>query len=330
MLKLFNSNIAVQALLIIVALVLLWLRPLIAPPLMAAAPTDGVLYTLILHLFSAAPRAAVIVAMLLVLTEGVMLNLLLTNINLVPQTTLLPTLLYVIFMSAPATTLTPMILVAGALIACVQQLSLHGTLLTIPTTRICSATALISLCSLFYIPALAILVSYLLVAVSYRLYGWRDIATLILGFLAPYVFLVTVLYMTDDLASWWSATAAVLGDITLYVAPTDTLPLIANIVLTLVFVVSVFMLWSRIGEHPVMWQKNATTVMLVIVGGVLMLFFSRLMPVDLALFAIPFALCGTHMLMPTIGRSAANSRRKQRLWIYDILMVLIIIAALVC
>ena len=330
MLKLFNSNMAIQALLIIVALVLLWLRALIAPPPMVASPTDGGLYTLLLNLLSSAPRAAVVIAMILVLVEGVLLNLLLADINLVPQTSLLPTLLYVIFMSAPATTLTPMILVAGVLIACIHQLALHGTLLTIPTTRICSATALISLCSMFYLPALALLVSYILVAVSYRLYSWRDIATMILGFLASYIFLLTVLYMTDNLAIWWSATAAALGDITFTTIATDTLPFIANIVLTLIFAASVFMLWSKLGEHPVMWQKNASTVMFFTVGGITMLFFSHMLPVDLSFFAIPFALCGTHMLMPANGRSSASRRRNQRLWINDLLLVLIIIAAFVC
>ena len=120
--------------------------------------------------------------MLLVLIEGVLLNILLSDMGLVPQTTLLPTLLYIVFLSAPATTLTPMILVSAALIACTWQLSLKGTLLTISTSRICSATAIIGLCSLFYLPALAIIVSYLLVAISYRLYNWRDITTMMLGF----------------------------------------------------------------------------------------------------------------------------------------------------
>ncbi len=330
MLKLFKNNMAMQALLILAVLLLLWLRPLIAPPAMVTAPTDGILYTLLLPLFANAPQAAVIIAMILVLIEGVLLNILLSDMGLVPQTTLLPTLLYIVFLSAPATTLTPMILVSAALIACTWQLSLKGTLLTISTSRICSATAIIGLCSLFYLPALAIIVSYLLVAISYRLYNWRDITTMMLGFLAPYVLLVTILYLTDGLAAWWSTTSASLGDITMHIMPTTWLPLTANIVLVLLFVASIFSLWFRLGEHPVMWQKNASTVMLISVGAIVMLLYSRLLPVDLAFFAIPFALCGTHMLMPSISRPTASHSRKQRLWVYDLLLVLIIAAAFLC
>lgn len=330
MLKIFKNNMAFQALLILAVLILLWLRPLIAPPAMVAAPTDGILYTLLLPLFANAPRTAVIIAMLLVLIEGVLLNILLSDTGLVPQTTLLPTLLYIVFFSAPATTLSPMIFVSGALILCAWQLSLKGTLLTIPTSRICSATAIIGLCSLFYLPALAIIASYLLVAVSYRLYNWRDITTMLLGFFAPYVLLVTILHLTNGLAGWWSSTTASLGHITMHVIPTAWLPLTANIFLALLFAVSLFSLWFRLGEHPVMWQKNASTEMLVSVGGIIMLFYSRLLPVDMTFFAIPFALCGTHFLMPSICRPTASRSRKQRLWVYDMLLVLIIAAAFLC
>lgn len=319
-----------QALLILAVLIVLWLRPLITPPAMIASPTDGILYSLLLPLFANAPRTAVIIAMLLVLIEGVLVNILLSDTGLVPQTTLLPTLLYVVFLSAPATTLTPMLFVSAALIACTWQLSLKGTLLTIPTNRICSTTAIIGICSLFYLPALAIIVSYLLVAISYRLYNWRDITTMLLGLLAPYLLLVTILYLTDGLAGWWSATAAVLGDITMHVEPTAALPLTANIVLAVLFAVSLFTLWFRLGEHPVLWQKNATTVMLISVGGIAMMLYTRLLPVDLAFFAIPFALCGTHLLMPTLCRPSASRSRKQRLWIYDILLIVIIVAAFLC
>lgn len=329
MLKLFRNNMVLQVLLIIAALVVLWLRQLMTPPTMVASPTDGVLYTLLLSALSTASRAAVIIAMILILAEGVLLNLLLSNMGLVPQTSLLPTLLFIVFMSAPATTLTPMILVTGALIACVHQLMLRGTLLAISTEHICSATALIGLCSMFYVPALAILVSYLLVAVSFRLYSWREVAALFLGIMAPYILLITILYLTGNLITWWDITTANFGQFGIQIAHMDTLTLIANIVLILVFAASIFILWGHLGEHPVVWQKNASTVMLVSVGSLVMLFLSTLLPANPAFFAVPFALCGTHMLMPA-NTYHTRGRSKQRLWIYDLLFIITFAAALVC
>lgn len=329
MVNLFRKNMAVQALLILVALILLWLRQLITPQPMLAMDTDGILYTLLQSWLSAVPRVAVIIAMILVLAEGLMLNILLSDIGLVPQTTLLPTLLYIILMSAPATTITPMLMVNAALIASVHLLMLRGTLLTIPASRICSVTSLIGLCSLFYIPSLALIISYLFVAISFRLYNWRDIVAMLLGLFAPYLMLVTVLFMADSLPAWWSATTASLGGFAFSIAKTETLPLIANIILGLIAAAAIFTLWSNLGKHPVLWQKNASTVMLLSVGGIIMLFYSHVLPMDLSFFAISFALCGTHMLLPQRNVSIIG-RRKQHLWIYDIILILTIAAAIVC
>jgi hypothetical protein len=69
--------------------------------------------------------------------------------------------------------------------------------------------------------------------------------------------------------------------------------------------------------------------MLLTVGGIIMLFYSSLMPIAHSFFAIPFALCGTHMLLPKRNMGIIG-RRKQYLWIYDVLFVITFIAALVC
>ena len=89
------------------------------------------------------------------------------------------------------------------------------------------------------------------------------------------------------------------------------------------------MLWGKLGEHPVLWQKNASTVMLLAIAGIIMLFYSHLLPVNLSFFAIPFAFCGTHMLLPKRNVGIIG-RRKQRLWIYDVILILTFVAALVC
>ena len=318
---------AVQVLLIVAAMLLLWGRAIVKP--VAMADSDAVLYHLLYLGLQSLPRLAVVIAMLLVLAEGVWLNLLLSNVGLVPQTTLLPTLLYVVMMSAPATTLTPMILVCGILIGITHQLMLRTTLLTISTDKVCSTTALIGLASMFYLPSLAFILTYLLVVVNYRLYSWRDWMSMLLGFLAPYIFLILILFLTDNLTIWWSGTYYSLADITLNSGAASPLASAANIALLLVFVASLIVLWGHLGEHPIVWQKNATTVMLLAVGGVGMLAYSRVFPVDMRFFALPFALCGMHFFMPE-KRNFSYGRRKKRSWLPDIILIIMIIAAIVC
>ena len=327
MIKLFRKNMVTQVLLIVAALLLLWIRALLHP----TAMTDGggVLYHLIYLGLSPLPRVATVVAMVLIVAEGLWLNLLLSDVGLVPQTTLLPTLLYVIMMSAGARTLTPMVFVGGIMIAITYELMLRTTLLTISTEKICSATALIGLASMFYVPSLALLLSYLLVVINYRLYSWRDWVAMLLGLMAPYIVLVTVLYLTDNLQEWWSGTYYNLSDVSLRSDKGGTLSMIGNIVLIGVFAASFVFLWSRLGEHTIVWQKNATSVMLLSVGCAAMLVYSQLFPVDMRLFAVPFTLCSFHMLMPE-KTNLGLGRKRQRTWIRDLVLILTLTAAIVC
>lgn len=326
MIKLFRKNTVVQVLLILAATLLLWGRSLVYPPTMADG--DAVLYHLLYMGISTLPRLAVVIALLLVLAEGVWLNLMLANVGLVPQTTLLPTLLYIILMSAPATTLTPAVFVGGIMIAITHQLMLRTTLLTITTEKICSATALIGLASMFYLPSLALILSYLLVVINYRLYSWRDWLSMLLGLAAPYIMLITVLHLTGNLSIWLSGTYYSLGGISLQSDTAKALAIGGNVVLVLVFLVSLFVLWGHLGEHPIVWQKNSTTVMLLSVGSAAMLLYSHVFPVDMRLFAVPFTLCAFHLLMPEKIHNYGH--RKQRTWILDIVLLLTFIAALVC
>ena len=327
MIKLFRKNMVTQVLLIVAALLLLWIRALLHP----TAMTDGggVLYHLIYLGLSPLPRVATVVAMVLIVAEGLWLNLLLSDVGLVPQTTLLPTLLYVIMMSAGARTLTPMVFVGGIMIAITYELMLRTTLLTISTEKICSATVLIGLASMFYVPSLALLLSYLLVVINYRLYSWRDWVAMLLGLMAPYIVLVTVLYLTDNLQEWWSGTYYNLSDVSLRSDRGRTLSMIGNIVLIGVFAASFVFLWSRLGEHTIVWQKNATSVMLLSVGCAAMLVYSQLFPVDMRLFAVPFTLCSFHMLMPE-KTNLGLGRKRQRTWIRDLVLILTLTAAIVC
>lgn len=332
MIKLFHRDILTQAVLIVVALLLLWGRALLSPAPMEAGEHPAVLYGLLCRWLAGVPRLAVVIAMLLVLLEGVMLNLLLANVGLVSQNSLLPTLLYLVAMSTGPLTLTPMILVCGIAIACLNQLVLRGTLLTISPAQICGATALIGVATLFYQPALFLMVSYLLIASNYRLYNWKDWMLMILGFAAPYVLLVAVLYMCDGLAAWWPTIPASLSVSHFPLATGHwSLATVATIFLILIFLWSLFNVISHTGERPVLWQRNASTVMLYTLGGVgMILATGHWLLATTTFLAIPFAFCTYRMLTTASETHLGFGRRKKFSWIYDLLLILTLIAALLC
>lgn len=324
----FKQSILLQAVVIVLAVAALW-GGAVASPLPMPSPQGGdVLYGVLHGWLGGAPRLAAIVAMLLVLAGGVRLNMILVDLGMSSQNSLLPTLLFVICMSAPATTLTPMTIVTLLMIGSMDLLAIKGTLLTIPPERVCATNALIGLCSMFYLPAVLLLLSYLMVAVNYRLYSWRDWAVMLLGFFAPYILLAMVLMFTGDLAGWWSSVADAFGGARFVVSTVPLLQAAGCVVLVAVMVAGVVSVSSRAGESTVLWQRNAVTLLSTLLGGVAMLAASRLFPVDMQFFALPFTFGVGCLLMPQ--RSALLGGRKRREWVYTVLLVLIFISAVIC
>lgn len=330
MLKAIQRNVVLQIVLILTALFLLWGHPLIAPEPMSAGEHPAVLYSLLCNWLSTVPRLAVIIAMLLVLVEGVIFNLLLVNVGLAPQNSLLPTLLFVLVTGAGATTLTPALIVCGIAIVCLYQLMLRGTLLTIPAGKICSATALIGIASMFYLPAGMLMASYLLIAVNYRLYGWRDWMLMLLGLAAPYIALLTVLYLTDGIDTWWQDTVSGMSTFSMQTGTIDTLPAIGGFTLAAILLWGIVATLGRMNERPVLWQKNATTVILLTLGAIGMMLYTPLLPLQIILFALPFTFCVTQLLTAATEIHTGFGRHKRRTWMYDIVFVIIIIASLLC
>jgi len=327
--NLFKQSIPLQAIVILIATLALWIGAIVSPEPMTAPEGGAVLYGVVYRLLAGEPRLAAIIAMILIVAEAATFNVILVNNNLTPQTSLLPTLLFIICMSAPATTITPMVLVTGLMVACMYQLSIRGSLLTIPSERACAATALIGLSSMFYLPAALMMVSYMLVAINYRLYSWRDWIVMILGFAAPYIILATVLMFTEGFTEWWASVEAMFANLHLHVAKAALLPTLGCVVLLIVMLAGVVSVFSRSSESTVVWQKNAATVLYSIVGGICMVFAGRLFPTDMQLFAIAFTFGVSCLLTPESKHTMMRGRHKKE-WIYTAILVLIFVAAIVC
>lgn len=331
MIKLFLSNIILQAVLVFVALVLFWIRPLVAPAPMDAGEHPAVLYGLVCQLLHSLPRLAVVFAMLLILAEGIYVNVLLANIGLVPQNSLLPSLLYVLAFSVAPTTLTPAILASGFIIVALDQLLLRGSLLTIPSSKVCGATMLISIASLFYQPAILFVVSYLLIAANYRLYNWRDWMVMLLGLAIPYTALLLILYLCETITPWWQTTLSAF-QLSAASPHFSTLTWIALSVLCSVFIWSLLLVAGRLSERPAVWQRNATTVILITIGGFLVTIFVPLSshPAVFPYLALPSAFCTTRLLLAANDTHTGFGRKKNRQLLYNIILILIIIATAVC
>ena len=324
----FKQSILVQAVVILLAMAALWAGAIAHPQPMPMPQGSDVLYGVLYGWLGGMPGLAVAVAMLVVLASGVLLNVLLVDVGLSAQNSMLPTLLYVICMSAPATTLTPMTMVSLLMVVCMRQLAIKGTLLTIPPERACMATALIGICTMFYLPAVLLMLSYSLVVINYRLYSVRDWAIMLLGFLAPYILLAIVLMFTDGLPGWWQGVADAVASVHPYHVAMPLLQVMGGALMVAAIMAGVVAVWRNAGESTVQWQKNAVTLLSALLGGLAIWATSRLFPVDMQLFALPFTFGVGCLLMPR--RSSTLGSRKRREWIYTLLLFIIFFAAIIC
>jgi hypothetical protein len=329
MLRLFGRNTGIQAIIILAVVVVLWFGALIHPEPMPEPVGFAPLYSLIYSL-GMGPLVAVILSIVLAVGGGLCLNIMMVRVNLVSQNSLLPTLFYILFMGAQATTLTPTLIVGVMVIGIVNMFMLHGTLLTIASDKIFGAAALIGLCSMIYLPSAALVVTYMMVAVNYRLYGWREWMVLLLGLLAPYLLLWSYYFLTGELEESFVSMGATLSEHPQQESSVSQLSAIAAWVLATTFVVSLVVFWRTLSDKTVVWKKNATSILLVTVAGLVAMLYVGQYPPCLQNFAIPFALCAT-------GRFGNRERRRGyrrgiewREHLYELLFIIIIVSSVIC
>lgn len=329
MLKLFEKNTILQAVIILVVTALLWGQAFADPQPIAPSGHYAPLYDLLCSL-NPSPLVATILAMMLVVLGGFFFNYILVRANLASQNSLLPTLLFIVAMSATSPSLSPSLLAALLVIVIVNLMLLHSTLLTVAPDKIFGTAAIIGIASMLYMPSLTLIASYLLVVVNYRLYGWRDWMMFLLGLLAPYLLLWAILFLNDSLLDSFTAMADEFSTVTFTVAHLSSLQTAAHIVLLAVFVVSLLLVWSRMGERTVVWQKNSTTIMLLTITPLAIMPYSHLFPVNYHFLAIPFAYCLYQRFALSRQRRGGATRASWRQALYDILFILTLVAALVC
>ena len=166
---------------------------------------------------------------------------------------------------------------------------------------------------------------------GYRLYNWRDWMVLLLGLLAPYLLLWTILYMTGGLEESFMALKATLTPSAHWQLPSFDIAVAAHAVLLLFFAVSLFVLLSRFKEKTTLWQKNTLAVVMPAVAAIVAALYSPVISVNLQFFAVPFALCASLRFSSTTRHySASRHHRQWRTYLKDLLFLIVIAAAVIC
>lgn len=301
MLKIFRTDIFMQAIIILVVSVVMWIGVFLKPQPIPIEGGGPLFYWITGTL---TPRWGAIIAFLLVVAEGFIFNGILYRHKMISQNTLMPMLFYIMAMSLGSPTLTPILIGSFLLILAIGQLMLTSTLLSLTPDKVFGAAALVALATLFC-PSMAVFFIPLIIDMfTYSLYGWRDWTMLILGLLAPIILVETIYFVTDEI---FYRNYLLLYDLTdlHFRARGGWLNWIYSIIFAFIFILGLGASVVNSQNRNVNFKKNITAILTFTIGSILFSLYSNLIPIPTQAYAIPFA-CSTTSLF-------ADPQRKELL-----------------
>jgi len=198
----FKANYPGQYITIGVVGLLLWGVGAVHPPAMPPPQGPVPLYTLLFDWFSGTPYLAMGIGFVLVVFQTIWLNFIVLNHDLVPHNTSLTALLFLLFISLLPSylTLTPITLTIPFILFILQAL-LKAYHEPQPIELVYTAGFFVALASMFFFPALLLYCFLLCCLLLYRTMKWREWVSSLIGLATPYLYLVVVYFLRDNLSS---------------------------------------------------------------------------------------------------------------------------------
>ena len=293
MLKIFRTDIFTQAILIVLVAVGMWVGVFINPRPIPVEGGGPIFYWLTGRL---SPLWGAILSLILVLVEAFLLSAMLYRYKLIPQNTMMPSLFYVIAMGLGSPTLTPLVLGNLFLIFAIGQMMLTSTLLSISTDNIFASAALLAFATLLCPPMVVFFVPLFINMFNYSIYGWREWTVLILGILAPYIFVETIYYLED---TFFYRNYLLLYNLTDYQLNIHGNPVqwVYSVGFAIILLIGLGASVVDLQSSTVNLKKNCGAMLIFIIGGILYCAYASLVPLDTQAFATSFACCATSIFL---------------------------------
>lgn len=318
MLNLFRQNIFAQYAILLVVTLLMWASSFMNPVGMVSIDFNSPLSMVLYLWLKKEPLTATILAYLLMLGGGYMLNTILYNRRLIGQNTILPMFAYCILMSCSTETLglSPIVIVNIFVIILMQQMMVPDTL-HVSFDQIFNSAMVISIASLFYLPALTMLISLLLIVIIHSLYHWRHWVMLLLGLAAPYIIVFVVYFMSDSLTANSLVIRNELEDIKLFIAPSSFVQYLQQGGLILMILVGLIASISQSRDITVN-RRNMAILATPLVGGLGLLPYNTIFPID-----FQFLAPSTAVLIGIFFYNASPyTARNKKNWAVELLFVM--------
>jgi hypothetical protein len=200
LIRIFRSGYIIKIFMFLIISLLLWIPAFLSPPPIVTESTFGIGYDVILSKLYLSARLATFIAFALLLVQALVFNALLVNNPFFSKSVFLPALIYVILMSHHPSQLTlhPALLANFFLIFSLKNL--YNTYDKKEALREAFNTSFwVSLASLFYLPAIFMMLLVWWAFLIFRINTWREWIISVIGAITPYLLLLTVSYLTDGI-----------------------------------------------------------------------------------------------------------------------------------
>jgi hypothetical protein len=201
LIRIFRSGYIIKIFMFLVVSLLLWLPAFLSPPQPVASTTFGIAYDFLADFFIFSDTINVLVAFVLLLLQAIVFNAVLVENPLFSKSVFLPALIYVILMSHnPANLILHPALIANFFLIFSLK-NLYSTYEKKEALREAfNASFWVALASLFYLPAIYMMVLIWSAFLIFRINTWREWMISIIGVSTPYLILIAFFYLTDRMS----------------------------------------------------------------------------------------------------------------------------------
>jgi len=189
----------IQFLIYIGIAALMWVPEFMHPKAAVRIASEGPLYSFIASLLASHTLVSVSLVLAFVIGLSLILYFIGSVNDILPRENFLPAILYLFLMSwnTGLSAMNPL-LPSGILItlSIYTLMRMYGQ--SEPYRQVFTASALIGLSSLFYLPSIYFLIMIWISLVTYRITTWREWIIALIGFLIPFIYLISWYFWNDE------------------------------------------------------------------------------------------------------------------------------------
>ena len=274
------------------------------------------LYNILLNLTGDIIWLEILLAFVLLYIEALLVNIIATENNLAPKNTLIPAMLFIILMShSPDLTCLNPVLCANLFILLSVLIILKCYEETNIINHVFNASLFLSIASLFYFPAVFIIIWVWATFIIFRIDNWRAWIISMISIAIPYIYLFAYRYIID-MTSIFDDYGSYLSNVSVINTDYHRLTYISCGMIIIITLVSIFHILMKLKEKNInIRRKILVMIWFIFISSLLLLYGGEHFLINESINFMPF----TIFLAFYIGFG------RDRKWLEIYLLVLVVL-----